>query len=87
MMVPAVICEYCGHICAESEAKEHEDTCSKDYTKRSCTTCKHWCLGKNLSYRCKVDNIDRQEKVENCENYERTDSLNPVEAFIKLLGG
>ena len=89
-MKPLFRCEYCDKIGTEEELIKHENECINNYTKRSCTTCKH-AENKITKFNCKLGKAIPEGKFfEFCESYEwdekdRT-SRNPV-PFNNLFGG
>ena len=63
-------CEYCDKIGTAEEIAEHEKTCTWNYTKKSCFTCKHAeiCL---MSVKCKAGKeLPKDKYIEYCDIYE-----------------
>lgn len=40
-MKPVFKCKYCTFMGTEEQVRAHEDTCTNNYDKKSCFTCKH----------------------------------------------
>lgn len=83
-------CEYCDKIGTKEELIKHENECINNYTKRSCTTCKH-AENKITKFNCKLGKEIPEGKIfEYCESYEWDEkdhtSRNPV-PFNNLFGG
>lgn len=65
-------CDYCSFMDTEEKVKEHEATCLDNYTRRSCTTCKHAGFKSITQYKCACGKeVPENMMFENCDKYER----------------
>ena len=89
-MKPIYRCEYCDKMGTEEDILEHEETCTYNYNKKSCPTCKH-AENRLLKYTCKIGKeIPEGQMYVGCGKYEWDEidhaHTNPV-TFNNLFGG
>lgn len=79
-MKPVFKCDYCDYMNTEDKVKEHEITCTENYTRRSCLTCKHKVLKGIDKFECTCGKeIPEGKMFEFCPQYERKEkSDNPL---------
>lgn len=74
-MKPVFMCEYCSKMGTEEKIREHEASCSQNYNKKSCPTCKHGKIRINniaAGFECSLGKeIPRGHMIEFCPSYER----------------
>ena len=89
-MKPVFKCDYCSFMGTEEEVKEHETKCVKNYTRRSCSTCRHQKYKTIMSFEC-TEGVEVPDNhiVEFCSKYNRREeSDNPWNDIIDaMLGG
>ena len=75
-MKPVYKCDYCKFMGNKEEVRQHEETCTDNYTKKSCYTCEHRTFGRdsdnNLCFACKAGvGVPTGKVWENCKSYSR----------------
>lgn len=84
-MKPVFKCDYCAFMGTEEEVKEHEITCTENYDRKSCFTCKHKILKGISRYECACGKeIPDGKMFEFCPQYERKEK--PDGPFDYLFG-
>ena len=75
VMKPVFKCEYCSKMGTEEEIREHESSCSENYNKKSCPTCKHGKIkikNGDVWFECSLGKeIPQGCMIEFCPSYER----------------
>lgn len=74
-MKPLCKCDYCKFTGTEEEVQTHEDSCSKNYTLKSCLTCKYKKLNStwtSVICACGKD-IPEKSYIKYCDKYERNE--------------
>lgn len=79
-MKPVFKCDYCDYMNTEDKVKEHEITCTENYDRKSCFTCKHKSFKSMHQYQCTCGKEIPEGKIfEFCPQYERKEKLdNPL---------
>ena len=86
-MKPVFMCEYCDFIGTAEQVEKHEVTCSENYDRRSCLTCKHRGFLKFNHYKCACGNEIPENKIyEFCRDYDREERTEAMK-FDNILGG
>ena len=88
-MKPVYKCDYCDYMNTEDKVREHEITCTENYTRKSCFTCQHSSWRSAKQYKCACGKeIPEGQIFEFCPQYERKEkSDNPlVDLFGDLFG-
>lgn len=92
-MKPVFKCDYCNFMGTEEEVKEHELTCTDNYNRKSCYTCRHRTtnvVNKGIKFNCdKEIDIPEGKMFEFCKSYERKDKSNDsmIADFADMLFG
>lgn len=83
-MKPVFKCEYCDYMDTEDKVKEHEITCTENYDRRSCFTCKHKRFKGIDKFECACGKeIPEGKMFEFCPKYERQlESDNPFSSIF-----
>lgn len=74
-MKPVFKCEYCTFMGTEEQVRAHEDTCTNNYDKKSCFTCKHKAYASVKQFKCNAGReIPEGMMFEHCEKYEQKEA-------------
>ena len=78
-------CEYCDFMGTEDEVLSHEPDCPNNYTRRSCSTCKHKGYVNLKQYKCACGKeIPEGLEMRFCDKYDRKEKS---DTFSDLLSG
>lgn len=82
-MKPIYRCEYCDFTGIEEDVLKHEETCSKNYNRKSCLTCKH-CISDGIEKtECKQGKEIPEGKIfEKCSLHEK--GTPEITGFMKV---
>lgn len=91
-MKPVFKCDYCNFMGIEEEVKKHEITCTDNYDKKSCYTCKYRktkFTDGSMTFNCEVVDIPEGKFLEFCDSYERKEKSDAPfkELFRDIFGG
>ena len=84
-MKPVFKCDYCNYMDTEDKVKEHEMTCTENYDRKSCLTCKHTSFKGIDKFGCAYGKeIPEGKMFEFCPQYERREKSDSL--FVNLFG-
>lgn len=81
-------CDYCSYTGTAEEVAAHEETCTHNYNKKSCFTCKHACIHQLFNFKCQAGvEVPKDKYIQYCTEYEWDEKDYTKSAAAKSLFG